>query len=669
MSSLISKPLGYEYTSLITDAIDSIKCKDEKELKIVLAVLDALSKGGLRKSRLVLSEEIKEKISPVVDLIKDPDLYVPEDQIPAFVRLVKVTIATRVHLISKNPSYFLAARLATQRQLEEFKEKTKDKVAPAAGSVASTQPAGELARHSAIVEKINIIKTSLLGPHLTDEQLYGWANNDSYSLEVLEKLTSIANQATTLGKLVGRYHPQITSYESLLNLPKTFGKLEELIQAKRLPYDDLSDAHKAWIIEKFELAVKFIETFGLERFSMIEPYEISLILDLLKNWKINITSDSERTLADAKNFLDKKVRDVNLASYDKQNIPLNMVQDIDFIKYFIRRRGQEITHFHIQSSEEKYVVELLEFVKYCPNINQLSLRNCKMSDQVAVALAESKDLGKLTTLNLSNNQIGPRGARALAASKNLINVTTLDLTSNKLGPDGIKAIVASEKLSNLTTLIIINNQIGPDGVYALTCSKNLAKLTTLHLGLNKIGPKGASFLAASENLGNVTILNLNSNEIGPEGAKALADSKNLGNVTNLDLGSNQIGDSGAIALAASECLNKVTTLNLGRNQMGPDAANAMAASEHLGNITSLYLSFNRIGPDGAVALAASKNLDNVTELYLTSNQISDESAITLAASEHLKSIATIDMMSNSLTFETQDAIRALPRMQKIRLLL
>ncbi len=125
---------------------------------------------------------------------------------------------------------------------------------------------------------------------------------------------------------------------------------------------------------------------------------------------------------------------------------------------FLSRYGERITCFKI-SSEDFSNEELLEFIRLCPNITDLSLESCRVKDSL---LLELPDL-PLKKLNLTDNRITHVGIHALARGTLLNSIKMLNLDDNpSLGKEGAEALTM-HPLDHLEELYLASCNIGSEG--------------------------------------------------------------------------------------------------------------------------------------------------------------------------------------------------------------
>ena len=117
----------------------------------------------------------------------------------------------------------------------------------------------------------------------------------------------------------------------------------------------------------------------------------------------------------------------------------------------------------------------LEHAQLLAGLVALDLKNNKLGDLGAVALAQSPHLTNLRELDLGYNGIGDAGAEALAQSPYLTNLRELDLEYNGIGAAGAVALAQSPHLTNLRVLNLKKNDLGNAGAAALKNSPYLRR--------------------------------------------------------------------------------------------------------------------------------------------------------------------------------------------------
>lgn len=478
MSNINSNGLDSSYIGMIIDTINSIKYENEDELKVTLTALRVFREKGDGS----LSPEIKKKIEPVTALFKEPNLYVRQYQEEAFIDLVEKILKDRIGQMEKDPFSVLNSQREEQRRRKELETQMKGKSAPAPGSEGSTRPAGELELHAAIVEKIAILKESTLKNYLTEEQLYGWANDQLYSEDVLCQLNQVVDQMALLTKILIRYRPILTSYQDLLQVEGRLSSLDKVIEEKQIPIEAFSENKRVWIAKYPRSAEAFFQKIHTELFMKAELLEIHGILHLVEENELTISTDIEETYKNAKERLAEKIKNIDLKKLQESKVAHNRMLDPNFLLYLCSQRDKEITYLYIECASENYVFDL---INCCSNINHLVLRMCKISNKGTKVLVQSPHLRQVNNLKLCVNQIGDEGAKALAQSPYLSQVNNLKLSGNQIGDAGAKAIAQSPYLSQLTKLNLRGNAIGDEGAKALAQPTHLHRITNLYLNFNK----------------------------------------------------------------------------------------------------------------------------------------------------------------------------------------
>lgn len=141
----------------------------------------------------------------------------------------------------------------------------------------------------------------------------------------------------------------------------------------------------------------------------------------------------------------------------------------------------------------------------------------------------------LRVLRLRENRIDDETATALAGSPHLANLRKLDLGGNLIRAAGIRALAASPYLAGLTELDLSLNMLGQDGFLALG-EERWPALEVLRLDRCLMSGKALSVLAASPVLESVRMLSLAGHPLSNPGAMALARSRHLGKIECVELG-------------------------------------------------------------------------------------------------------------------------------------
>jgi uncharacterized protein (TIGR02996 family) len=124
------------------------------------------------------------------------------------------------------------------------------------------------------------------------------------------------------------------------------------------------------------------------------------------------------------------------------------------------------------------------------------LRTRPQEDGVA-ALARAALFSELRSLSLGENNLGPAAAIEIAnPPAATIQLRVLDLRDNRIGDRGAAALAKSPHLANLIHLDLAGSRIGDTGAKALADSPHLGGLLDLNLYGNAIGDRGAARLRA-----------------------------------------------------------------------------------------------------------------------------------------------------------------------------
>jgi uncharacterized protein (TIGR02996 family) len=107
------------------------------------------------------------------------------------------------------------------------------------------------------------------------------------------------------------------------------------------------------------------------------------------------------------------------------------------------------------------------------------------ADNIA-EIADSPNLGRITTLNLARAGLGPFELELLLASPHLGKLRRLVLDRNPIGDHGLRALVGSPYLGQLTHLSLVGTDVSPDGVRALLLpGREPLRLEHLNLRANR----------------------------------------------------------------------------------------------------------------------------------------------------------------------------------------
>jgi uncharacterized protein (TIGR02996 family) len=176
---------------------------------------------------------------------------------------------------------------------------------------------------------------------------------------------------------------------------------------------------------------------------------------------------------------------------------------------------------------DKNEIQMLADSEALGRLRGLSLMRV-LSDESAIALANSPHLGQMGYLDLPSNLLGPRGVRALACSANLTSLRALTLTNNGISDAGAVEIAQGESMANLTALSLNKTGIGDVGARALADSSHLSNLLCLDLSDCAISDIGVRALADSTALKSLRLMYLAGNERVTEwGFEMLRKSPNL----------------------------------------------------------------------------------------------------------------------------------------------
>jgi uncharacterized protein (TIGR02996 family) len=253
-------------------------------------------------------------------------------------------------------------------------------------------------------------------------------------------------------------------------------------------------------------------------------------------------------------------------------------------------------------------------------LRTLELPGCVLTDDLAVALAQSPHLQNVTRLHVNAEALSVAGLTALLDGK--WKLSSLGFVGSPLGMQAVQTLVGHRSAENLRALDLEGCAIGVTGAGLLGGAKNLGRLHTLHVCLQKGKPKGGdgwdAFLSAFA-LEGLRALDLSLSPLREAGAKALAKTKALSKLESLNLAGCFLGDEGVIALSKAKGFPALVALNLSGNAMKEDGLPALATGPLLAPVEELQLAHNKFGSEGGKALGSSKRLGALRVLSLGHN--------------------------------------------------
>ncbi|KOO21484.1 hypothetical protein Ctob_001958 [Chrysochromulina tobinii] len=268
--------------------------------------------------------------------------------------------------------------------------------------------------------------------------------------------------------------------------------------------------------------------------------------------------------------------------------------------------------------------ELVQSLASGGSLMRLSIADCGLGDEGALAVLPVVRAGSLSTLELRSNRIGNPGASSLAeALAGNSALRSIDLQRNDIKDQGAIGLAAALQVNGALQVVNLRfNEVGDAGATALgKALQSNRSIVELHLGGNLIGPEGAMQLAASlEANSTLRTLNLRSNAILDVGAVAIARMcKRNDALVELYLGSNGIGEEGCAALADSWKHNsRLQRVDLQGASCGRTGALAVAEALRVNRtLKQLVLEIEPNNREGATAVAnALRSNTTITELAL-----------------------------------------------------
>jgi len=197
---------------------------------------------------------------------------------------------------------------------------------------------------------------------------------------------------------------------------------------------------------------------------------------------------------------------------------------------------------------------VIEILDAAPFLDELQLRQGKLGEAGARALAGCRNARSLRALSLVTNRIGCGGAAALASSEHLRQLRALDVRTCAIRRDGARAI--GNAFAELRTLDLTSNPLGTEGLRALVGGGGLTALRELSLQATRLDDDAVRMLAEAPLLAHVKVLSLRANDITDHGARALAASPFATNLRAINLDKTRVTAAGKQALM--DAMDRVT---------------------------------------------------------------------------------------------------------------
>jgi uncharacterized protein (TIGR02996 family) len=132
-----------------------------------------------------------------------------------------------------------------------------------------------------------------------------------------------------------------------------------------------------------------------------------------------------------------------------------------------------------------------------PNLRALHLLRTRPQEAGVGALAGAPFFPELRSLSLGGNNLGPAAAIEIAnPPSGAAQLRVLDLRENRIGDRGARALASSPHLAQLIQLDLAEAHVGDAGAKALAESPHLAGLLDLNLFGNALSPRAAELLRA-----------------------------------------------------------------------------------------------------------------------------------------------------------------------------
>ncbi|MHB1036255.1 MAG: leucine-rich repeat domain-containing protein, partial [Pirellulales bacterium] len=169
----------------------------------------------------------------------------------------------------------------------------------------------------------------------------------------------------------------------------------------------------------------------------------------------------------------------------------------------------------------------LDTIQRMPNLEQLSLKGCDITDR---GLSQLTGLSKLKSLDLSRTAVSDQGMLAIAKMRQLAE---LELDGTQIGDAGVSHLAAHPGLQRLS---LYGTAITDESMKTIA---TLSRLDELYIGDTRVGDRGMSHLASLKSLQQ---LGMEGTPLTDAGAEAIGKIRSLKGV---GMGHTSVGD-GAI---------------------------------------------------------------------------------------------------------------------------
>jgi hypothetical protein len=159
-----------------------------------------------------------------------------------------------------------------------------------------------------------------------------------------------------------------------------------------------------------------------------------------------------------------------------------------------------------------------------------NLRIAKLStrsENIIPSIIEGSCFQNLTRLHLRDAKIDEEQASALAGWAGLESLAVLQLSFCQLTDSGLDILANSPHIGNIKELLLAGNQLTAEGLESFCASNRFDSLRVLDLRHNALGKEGAQVLGDAEFAGQLEWIHVYKEDVTGTGLKALSKSKHL----------------------------------------------------------------------------------------------------------------------------------------------
>ncbi|XP_070560471.1 uncharacterized protein [Ptychodera flava] len=338
-------------------------------------------------------------------------------------------------------------------------------------------------------------------------------------------------------------------------------------------------------------------------------------------------------------------------------------ETVEHIKYF-QENMENIKNITLSKTITGTVKKLCLNLAFFINLADLNLRECNMSKDVSVILADSfEHILQLQYLDTSSNPIGNESIIYLGGKLRVLKcLRYANLQNTQINIKGAigllesvaegqyKLINISQNLENLACIIpyirdrlklpVRSLKLDENELFLnkIMFVKELVDIRQIKLNGREMGDINLQNICKGlSNLSNLLFISLNHNDIDKVAVESFSTTiANMTELTHLDLSHNNISDVCTFSLGkAIENLTKLTYFNFSNNSIGDVGAQMLSKGiENMSELRHVDISHNNIGDVGAACFSQGiRKLAHLDYLDLSHNEIGDDGLVRFCETE------------------------------------